>query len=182
MKHNGDLSRLSPFDKKKDCWHAVVETPKNSHNKYDYEPELGCFILSKTLPEGMTFPFDFGFVPSTLGDDGDPLDVLLLMDFPAIPGAFVDIRLIGGIKAEQKEKGGDWTRNDRLIAVAKHARSFEEIGSLSDLREGFLDEVAQFFEQYNKLDHKQFRPLGEYNAKEAQDFVEKGIHAFKKKE
>jgi len=181
MKRNCDLTKLSAFSKKKQCWHAVVETPKGSHNKYDYEPELGCFRMSKSLPEGMTFPFDFGFIPSTLGEDGDPLDVLILMDFGALPGALVEIRLVGGIKAEQKDKGEDWVRNDRLIAVFRRARNFEKIGSMSDLRADFLDEVAQFFEQYNKLDHKQFRALGEYSAKEAAELVEHGMHAFKKK-
>ena len=71
----------------------------------------------------MTFPFDFGFVPSTLGEDGDPLDILVLMDAPVVPGCVIRARLIGAIEAKQKAKGESWERNDRLIAVAVHALS-----------------------------------------------------------
>lgn len=181
MAHNGDLSRLPSRDKKKEYWHAVIETPKGSHNKYDYDPKLRCFRMAKTLPEGMTFPFDFGFIPSTLGDDGDPLDVLVLMDFGAVSGALVDARLLGGITAEQKDKGKGWERNDRLIAVARHARETEDAQSLKDLRPGLLDEIADFFEQYNKLDGKRFRALGYCDAKHAAALIEKGVRALKKK-
>ena len=89
------LNRLPAFDKKTKLLHAVIETPKRSPNKYAYDPDLGCITLGKTLPEGMSFPFDFGFIPSTLGDDGDPLDILVLMDFPAVAGCLVKARLLG---------------------------------------------------------------------------------------
>jgi inorganic pyrophosphatase len=75
------------------------------------------------MPKGSYFPYDFGFIPSTLGDDGDPLDVLVFMDDPAPVGCVLTIRLIGAIEAKQQEKGGDWERNDRLLAVATHAHT-----------------------------------------------------------
>src|SRR3954464_1041429 len=79
------IDRINP-EAEEGKWHVVIETPKGSHNKYKYEPELGAFTLAGVLPEGMAFPYDFGFFPSTKADDGDPFDVLLLMDSPAFCG------------------------------------------------------------------------------------------------
>lgn len=176
-----DLSKLTAHDNDKTWWHAVVETPRGSHNKYDYEPETGCFKMAKTLPEGMTFPFDFGFVPSTIGDDGDPLDVLILMDFAALPGVLLEIRFVGGIEAKQRERNGKWVRNDRLVAVARHARTMEDVESLRDVRSGCVDEIIAFFEQYNKLDDKKFKLINVCNAKKVVALVHAGMRAAKKK-
>src|SRR5438105_4689006 len=84
---------------------AVVETPRGSRNKYTYKPEDDSFVLSKVLPSGTAFPMDFGFIPRSMGEDGDPLDVLVVSDFPCYPGAVVECRLLGVIEAEQKENG-----------------------------------------------------------------------------
>jgi inorganic pyrophosphatase len=97
-----------------------------SRNKYSYDPDCDCMELSTVLPGGMIFPYDFGFIPSTLGEDGDPLDILILMEAPVVPGCIVRTRVIGGIEAKQKEKGGSWTKNDRLIAVATHAQTYQK--------------------------------------------------------
>src|SRR5580658_1463699 len=83
---------------------AIIETPKGCRNKFDYDPDFRMFKLGGLLPEGMAFPFDFGFIPSTLGDDGDPLDVMVLMDEPAHVGCLLDVRIIGVIEAVQIEK------------------------------------------------------------------------------
>src|ERR1041384_7278588 len=120
------MSNLAAFPnkwnpKKREC-KIIIETPKGRRNKFDYDPEFEAFTLGGLLPEGLAFPYDFGFVPSTLGDDGDPLDVLVLMDEPAHVGCLVDIRLIGVIEAEQIEDGTA-TQNDRLIGVATHSYS-----------------------------------------------------------
>lgn len=160
---------------------AVIETPKGSRNKYDYDPAFGCFTFGKALPDGMNFPYDFGFVPSTLGDDGDPVDILVLMDAPAQMGCVVKTRLLGGIKAEQKEKGAQWVRNDRLIAVAEKSRLYDAAKTISDLRDGLVDEIADFFTQYNKLDGKSFRTLGVCAARGARALVETGMTKYKKK-
>jgi inorganic pyrophosphatase len=77
---------------------VIIETPKGSHNKYSFDEEQNIFVLRAALPSGMVFPYDFGFVPQTLADDGDPLDVLVLMDMPAFPGCAVVARLIGVIE------------------------------------------------------------------------------------
>jgi hypothetical protein len=117
------LSETATFNAKTGDLRVVIETPKGSRNKYDYDPDCDCMELGTVLPEGMRFPYDFGFVPSTLGDDGDPLDILILMDEPVMPGCVIKARPIGAIEAKQKAKGEDWERNDRLIGIAVHSQT-----------------------------------------------------------
>ena len=112
------LTRLPARDGKDGDWNVVVETPKGCRNKFKFDEAAGLFRLGGVLPAGAVFPFDFGYLPATQGDDGDPLDVLILMDEPAFPGCVVAARLVGVIEAEQTEKGGRPERNDRLIAVS----------------------------------------------------------------
>jgi inorganic pyrophosphatase len=97
---------------------VIIETPRGSRNKLKYDPDQGMYKLSQVMPEGMMFPYDFGFVPGTKAEDGDPLDVLVLSDEPLFPGCLVDCFLVGVIEAEQ-EMDGSVKRNDRLIAVAR---------------------------------------------------------------
>src|SRR5438270_8535606 len=113
--------------KKREC-KAIIETPKGRRNKFDYDPKTRLFKLGGLLPEGLAFPFDFGFIPSTMADDGDPLDVMILMDEPAHVGCLLDVRIIGVIEAVEIENGKR-TRNDRLIAVAVHSYTHEELHS-----------------------------------------------------
>lgn len=134
------LSRLPAFGEDGTI-HVVIETPKGSPNKYAYSDAFGAFQFKMVLPDGMSFPYDFGMVPSTKGDDGDPLDILILLDAPAFPGCVLEARLVGVIEADQRERDGTWERNDRLIGVALKARTHAHIRGLSDLRPGMLDEV-----------------------------------------
>src|ERR1700694_401208 len=112
-----DPSRLAFFDKNEDV-QVIIETPKGSRNKYAWDPKQRVFTLKKVLPEGMVFPHDFGFIPSTRGQDGDPIDVLVLMDQPAFTGCLVPSRLGGVFEGEQTEDGKT-ERNDRLLAVGR---------------------------------------------------------------
>ena len=108
-KKNGlaDPSRLKPVDEQdKQLLRVVIETPKGSRNKFAFDAEQHMFQLKKVLPAGMAFPYDFGFVPSTLAEDGDPVDVLVLMDEPAFPGCVLSCRPVGVIEGEQKSKEG----------------------------------------------------------------------------
>src|SRR5512138_2441189 len=89
-----------------DSYYAVIETPRGSQNKFKYEPELGLFLLHKTLPAGMAFPYEFGYIPGTQAEDGDPIDVIIFMDQPGFAGCVLVVRLVGVIEAEQKEKDG----------------------------------------------------------------------------
>jgi inorganic pyrophosphatase len=174
------LSDTASRDRKSGDYRAVIETPKGSRNKYRYDPDCDCFELATTLPEGMAFPFDFGFIPSTLGDDGDPLDVLVLMDSPVMSGCVLRCRVIGVIEAREKERGKRWERNDRLIAVASHARTHEGVKALAELRPHTLDDIKAFFVDYNKLHDKKFDVLGEHGPKRAVKLVTKGNAAYGK--
>src|ERR1700747_605593 len=98
------LSETATFDEKTGELRVVIETPKGSRNKYDYDPDSDCLELATVLPEGMSFPYDFGFVPSTLGEDGDPLDILVLMDAPVVPGCVIRARLVGPLEGRAQAK------------------------------------------------------------------------------
>ena len=123
----------------------MIETPRGSRNKYAFDLDLGAFRLKAVLPQGNVFPFDFGFIPSTKADDGDPLDLLVLLEDSVPMGCAISVRLIGAIEAEQKEKGEAWVRNDRLVGVATHAHVHTDMKSLKDLDSRLLDEIEAFF-------------------------------------
>ena len=168
------LEHLSAFDDQSHALNVIIETPKGSRNKFKYDEELGLFRLSGVLPAGAVFPFDFGFVPSTIGQDGDPLDVLVLMDEPAFAGCLVASRLIGVIEAEQTEED-ETSRNDRLIAVAANSHIHRDVHALHDLSDGLLTEIEHFFASYNAVRGKQFKPAGRHDADQAIKLVEEGI-------
>jgi inorganic pyrophosphatase len=149
------LDRLDAFDG--DELTVVIETPKGSQNKYAYEPRFGTFVLDGVLPAGAVFPFDFGFVPSTIGEDGDPLDVLVLMDAAAFTGCIVAARLIGVIEAEQTENKQTF-RNDRLIAVAAKSITHRSLGEISDVSDDLVSQIEHFFISYNTAKGKTFEP------------------------
>jgi inorganic pyrophosphatase len=150
---------------------VVVETPKGTPNKMKWDPELGGFRLSKVLPAGMSFPFDFGFVPDTRAPDGDPLDVLVLLDAPVWPGSLVSTRLLGVIEAEQREEGG-LTRNDRLVAVASQARTWDGVRHIRDLDPTLLEQIEAFFTDYNRVQGREFRALGRWGPRRARKAIE----------
>jgi inorganic pyrophosphatase len=134
---------------------VVIETPQGSPNKLAFEPRYGAFVLTGVLPAGAVFPFDFGFVPSTRAEDGDPLDVLVLMDAPVYPGCIVPSRLIGVIEAEQTE-AGKTERNDRLLAVAVDSAAHRSIHQLNDLSQDLVAQIEHFFVSYNEMKGKRF--------------------------
>jgi inorganic pyrophosphatase len=159
---------------------VVIETPKGSRNKYNYDEKLGLFKLGGVLPSGASFPFDFGFVPSTVGGDGDPLDVLVLMDEPAFAGCLVRTRLVGVIEAEQTERDGETTRNDRLIGVAADSRLHTRVRTLESLGTALLEEIEHFFVSYNQYKGKKFEPLGRFGPARARGLVEEGMKQFRR--
>jgi len=154
-----NLTKLSPFPSPH-LLRVVVETPKGSRSKVDYDPQLKVFYLKKTLPQGMVFPFDFGFIPQTLGDDGDPLDALVLMPESLPPGCVVDGRLIGVIRAKQKEPGEKPVRNDRFIVISSTACEFERFKKPTDLPPDMLEQLKRFFITYNEMEGRTFTLLG----------------------
>jgi inorganic pyrophosphatase len=137
---------------------VIIETPRGSRNKYAFDPKQRIFELKKVLPEGMTFPHDFGFIPSTEAEDGDPLDVMILMDEPVFPGCLVKARLVGVIEGVQT-KGGKKERNDRLLAVAISSHTHSDVKSVKDLNKSVLDELEKFFVNYHLDDGEKFKVL-----------------------
>lgn len=154
-----DPTRLKTLDPKDGLLQVIIETPKNSRNKYSFDVDQHIFALKKVLPAGMAFPYDFGFLPRTLAGDGDPIDVLVLMDEPAFPGCLLRARLIGVIEGEQKD-GGKAVRNDRLVAVAEANHSYTKVKRLKDLPRHFVKELETFFVDYHKLEGKTYKLLG----------------------
>lgn len=158
--------------KKKQTINIVIETPKGCRNKYAYDQELKAFKLRKILPVGAVFPFDFGFIPDTKGEDGDPLDVLVIMDEPAYPGCVIECRIIGALKAQQSEEK-KMEENDRLIAVSVVSQSYNEVNELQDIHKNILSEIEHFFVSYNEQENKKFEPQGWCDAKTALKLIDK---------
>ena len=173
-----DLSRLNPLDSKdKDILRVVIETPKGSRNKFAFDPDQHVFELKKVLPTGMVFPYDFGFVPSTEADDGDPIDVLVLMEEPAFPGCVLKCRLIGVIEGEQRDKKKKKKeRNDRLIAIQEDAHSWADIKTIDDLGKEFCRELEDFFVNYHELSGKEYRVLGVKGPTQVHKLVKSGMN------
>jgi inorganic pyrophosphatase len=172
-----ELMNLPSFNSKSGMLNVIIETPKGSRNKFSYDDHLGLFRLKKILPAGAVFPFDFGFVPGTLSDDGDPLDVLLLMEEPAFTGCLVSSQLIGVIKAMQIKKGKR-ERNDRLIAISKESETYCNVKSVDDLNSTVLDQIEHFFISYNRASGKEFKPLKRSGPNAARKIIQTGQCAF----
>lgn len=168
---------LNPFSVDKGLLRVVIETPKGSRNKFAFNGEERIFELKKVLPAGMTFPYDFGFVPSTKADDGDPVDVLVLMDEPAFPGCALSCRLIGVIQGEQgdKKKKKKKIRNDRIVAVEQDAHSWADIKTIDDLGKEFCRELEEFFVNYHSLSGEQYKVLGIKGPGQALKLVKSGM-------
>jgi inorganic pyrophosphatase len=159
MKSLADPTQLKPIRKKDGLVQVIIETPAGSRNKFAFDPVQGIFTLKKVLPAGMIFPYDFGFLPKTQAPDGDPIDVLLLMDEPAFPGVAVRARLIGVIEGEQLD-GKKKIRNDRLVAVAEANHVYAKVRRLKDLPGQWIKELETFFVNYHGLEGKAYRLLG----------------------
>jgi inorganic pyrophosphatase len=172
-----DPSQLASLDQDdSELVQVVIETPKGSRNKYAYDLKEKVFELKKVLPAGMAFPYDFGFIPRTLAEDGDPVDVLVLMDEPAFPGCLLKCRLIGIIEGEQSNKKLK-ERNDRVVAIEKEDHSFADIKRLADLGSTFLEELEEFFVNYHELSGEQYRIIDARGPKQARKRIEDGIRA-----
>jgi inorganic pyrophosphatase len=167
-----DPTKLKPFTKKGDesttggpdksgkLLQVIIETPRGCRNKYSFDETQKIFVLKAALPAGMAFPYDFGFVPQTTADDGDPIDVLVLMDEPAFPGCALMARLIGVIEGEQTAPKMEPVRNDRLVAVADATHMYAKFKRLKDMPKHALKEIEEFFVNYHRLQGKKYKLLG----------------------
>jgi inorganic pyrophosphatase len=159
--------------------HAVIETPRHARAKLDYDPETGYYKLHDVLPEGFTFPFNFGFIPSTLAEDGDPLDILVFTDAILPTGCLLTVRLLGVIEAEETLKKdmlkGRSNRNDRLIATPSGDPATTSLTSIDQLRPEFVDQIERFFRSYGEFKGKEWKTLGRGGPDRALELVEHAI-------
>ncbi|MFT3702991.1 MAG: inorganic diphosphatase [Agriterribacter sp.] len=156
---------------------VVTETPKHSTEKYDYDPESHFFLLKKSLPQGMCFPYDFGFIPNTMGEDGDPLDVIILSEFTTFPGCTTSCRIIGCINAVQQESGSKKKiRNDRFVAIPEVSITFRRIKKISQLPEQMFKELNDFFINYNKIEGRKFSVLKLTGPEASVDIIRKSAN------
>ena len=135
----------------------IIETIKGSNVKYKYDKGASCFIVKKILPLGMIFPYHFGFIPGTSGEDGDPLDSMVISEFGSFTGAHLKCRLIGAMLASQSTNGKTM-RNDRYFFVAVDSIVFKHIHTLNDFGEAHNRQLKDFFINYNKAENKKFTP------------------------
>jgi inorganic pyrophosphatase len=153
--------KVGAFASSRTIW-AVIETPAGGRVKYSWDPEAGAYRAGRILPLGMVFPFDFGFIPGTKADDGDPLDVLVLADAPLAVGVLVECRVLGAYKVRMsKHAGGSKVvRNDRMIAVPTKTLRGAQWHSLRDLGRPLVDEIEEFFETYVERQGRTFELVG----------------------
>jgi inorganic pyrophosphatase len=156
---------------------VVIETPKGSVQKYSVEPGTSFFRLKKVLPTGMFFPYDFGFIPNTKGEDGDALDVVVISEFCSFPGCIIQCRIIGGFKAEQSNKKAKQKviRNDRYFAIPVHSKIYQEMESMNDIPSALLKEIEDFFIDYNDIEGKTFKVLDTLSAKASFKIIQQAM-------
>lgn len=171
---------ISPRDPETGAVRAIIDTPRGSRNKFKFDEELGCFTLSRILPAGHVFPWDFGSVPGTRAEDGDALDVLVLLDAPAFTGCLVNVRLIGALAARQSADGKT-IRNDRLVAVPETPVNKPTVHQLADLQEKQVDEIEHFFASYNAAQGRRFEPLDRLGPKAAETLLDEAIARYQGK-
>ena len=137
--------------------------------KYDFDTKSGKFKADKFLPLGMAFPYDFGFVPDTLGQDGDPLDIIVISECGTFVGCVMPVRVIGCMEAEQSKKEGSkkLIRNDRFIAVPQGSLTYTNVTDIKDLSKEIYKELKDFFCNYNKIAGKEFKETGKLGSKDA---------------
>lgn len=149
---------------------VIIETPSGSRNKFRYNPQYGLYELGNTLPSGLAFPCDMGFFPHTKGEDGDPLDALVLMEKPTFPGCLVQCRLLGVIKIAQTEKRKT-IRNDRFVCVPVKMKEHDHLENLKDVNSDRIESIIEFFKVYNKKENKLLEPLGFADRKAAEKLI-----------
>jgi len=169
-----DLSRI-PAQPKPGLINVLIEIPAGSKNKYEFDKDLQAFALDRVLYSSVQYPYDYGFVPNTLADDGDPLDGMVLMDQPTFPGCVIAARPIGMLEMID---GGD--RDEKILCVPDKDPRYAQVQSLEDIAEHRLDEISEFFKSYKNLEKKVTEILGWKNVDQVMPLVEQCIAAGRK--
>ncbi|WP_413167644.1 inorganic diphosphatase [Capilliphycus salinus ALCB114379] len=166
-----DLSLITP-QPEPGLINVLIEIPAGSKNKYEYDKDLQAFALDRVLYSSVQYPYDYGFVPNTLADDGDPLDGMVLMDQPTFPGCVIAARPIGMLEMID---GGD--RDEKILCVPDKDPRYKLVKSLNDIAPHRLDEIAEFFKTYKNLEKKVTEILGWKDVDQVNPLIEKCIAA-----
>ena len=160
--------------------HVVVETPRHAASKFKFDEKLQLFVLKTALPKGLVFPYDFGFVPRTRGEDGDPLDVLLLQEEPTFTGCVVAARVLGAIRASQRENGKHRARNDRFVAIPRGALDGTRPRSLAEVDRHTVAELETFFVTFGRSQEKTVEIEGHSGPSAAVELIRTGMRRFER--
>ncbi len=163
------MNRLYDIDPGPDCPEIVrmiVEIPKNSANKYEYDGDLGVFRLDRALYSAVHYPGDYGFVPGTLAEDGDPLDVLTLVDEPSFPGVLISVRPVGVLSMVDQDEP-----DEKILAVPNRNPRFDQVHTIDQVFPHNLREIEHFFEIYKELEGKRTEIQGWRGPREARDII-----------
>jgi inorganic pyrophosphatase len=152
----------------------IIETPKGSRQKYTYDKALKSFRLKKVLAPGLVFPFDFGFIPGTKSEDGDPFDILVLSEYETFPGCVVDVRIAGCLPAVQTQ-GKQSFRNDRFIAILEQSSAYDRIMSIEELPSALIDSIKLFFTTYLQAEGKTIHWENDMNSLQAIEVINKAV-------
>ena len=168
-----ELSRI-PAQPKPGLINVLIEIPAGSKNKYEFDKDLQAFALDRVLYASVQYPYDYGFIPNTLADDGDPLDGMVIMDQPTFPGCVIPARPIGMLEMID---GGD--RDEKILCVPDADPRYINVKSLDDVASHRLDEIAEFFRTYKNLEKKVTEILGWKNVDQVKPLVQQCIDACK---
>ncbi|NEQ44000.1 MAG: inorganic diphosphatase [Leptolyngbya sp. SIOISBB] len=168
-----DLSRI-PAQPEPGLINVLIEIPAGSKNKYEFDKDMGALILDRVLFASVQYPYDYGFVPNTLADDGDPLDGMVMMDQPTFPGCVIAARPIGMLEMID---GGD--RDEKILCVPAEDPRYADVKSLDDIATHRLDEIAEFFRTYKNLEKKVTEITGWQNVDQVMPLVQQCIDAVK---
>lgn len=169
-----DLTRI-PAQPKPGLINVLIEIPAGSRNKYEFDKALNAFALDRVLYSSVHYPYDYGFVPNTLADDGDPLDGMVMMDQPTFPGCVIAARPIGMLLMID---GGD--RDEKILCVPDQDPRYADVKSLKDVASHRLDEIAEFFRSYKNLEKKVTEILGWEDVDRVAPLVEQCVRAGQK--
>ena len=169
-----DLS-LIPAQPKPGIVNVLIEIPAGSKNKYEFDKDLNAFALDRVLYASVQYPYDYGFIPNTLADDGDPLDGMVIMDQPTFPGCVIAARPIGMLGMID---GGD--SDEKLLCVPVDDPRYTNVTSLKDIAQHRLDEIAEFFRTYKNLEKKETKITGWQDVETVRPLVEQCIKAASK--
>lgn len=165
-----DISKISPGKNYPNEFNVIIEIPKGSRNKYEFDKELGIIKLDRTIYSPFFYPTDYGFIPGTLTDDGDPVDVLIITDFPTFPGCLVEARPLAIFKMIDSGE-----LDDKILALPTKVPHYNHIKEISQISPHILKEIEHFFEQYKKLEGKEVKIKGWGLKKEAIEYLKNSL-------